>query len=69
MITPDLIARINELAGKQRTGSLSEAEKEEQTRLRRIYIDCIKGQVREHFDTVEKPPHSPDCGCGCHLKH
>lgn len=67
MITPELVARINELAGKQRAGSLSAAEQEEQAKLRRIYIDCIKGQVKAHLDAVEKP-HSSDCSCGCHSK-
>jgi len=66
MITPDLVARINELAGKQRAGSLSAEEKEEQAQLRRIYIDCVKSQVKNHFDAAAKPAHSSDCDCGCH---
>lgn len=68
MITPELIARINELAAKQREGTLNGAEKEEQTKLRQIYIDCVKAQVRAQLDTV-KPAHSDTCDCGCHHNH
>lgn len=66
MITPELISRINELAKKQREGSLSDAEKEEQAKLRRIYIDCVKDQVRHHLDAAKEHHHPDDCSCGCH---
>ena len=66
MITPELIARINELARKQREGTLTAAEKEEQAKVRRIYIDCVKNQVRAY---LEEQGHSPDCDCGCNHKH
>ncbi len=42
MITKEQIARINELAHKSKADGLTEAEKEEQARLRRIYIDSFK---------------------------
>lgn len=68
MITPETIARINELARKQRQGLLSETEKKEQSILRRQYIDHIKAQVKAQLDTIET--HAADCSCGCHThKH
>lgn len=66
MITPELIARINELARKQREGLLSEVEKEEQAKLRRVYIDNIKNQVKTYLDAAKEHAHSHDCDCGCH---
>lgn len=42
MITKEQINRINELARKARECELSQAEKEEQAKLRRIYIDSFK---------------------------
>lgn len=69
MITPDVIARINELARKQREGTLTAAEKDEQAKLRRLYIDNIKGQVKAALDGTVKHAHPEDCGCGCHHKH
>jgi len=46
MIAKELIDRINELSQKQRQTGLSDAEKSEQTLLRRHYLDSIKEQVR-----------------------
>jgi uncharacterized protein YnzC (UPF0291/DUF896 family) len=66
MITPELISRINELARMEREGLLSEAEKDEQTKLRRIYIDNIKNQVKTYLDAAKEHSHSTDCNCGCH---
>lgn len=67
MITPEMITRINELARKQREATLSEAEREEQAALRRIYIDVMKARVKEQLGAAG--PHHHDCGCGCHHKH
>ncbi|MPM70763.1 hypothetical protein SDC9_117723 [bioreactor metagenome] len=69
MITPEVIARINELAKKQRECSLSQEELDEQTRLRRLYIDNIKNQIKQHLGPAEEPAHSKGCSCGCHAKH
>jgi uncharacterized protein YnzC (UPF0291/DUF896 family) len=69
VITPEMIARINELARKQRGEGLNEAEKEEQTKLRRLYIDNIKGQVKEALDAAKAAEHPASCDCGCHEKH
>ena len=53
MITKELIARINELARKQRTTGLTAAEKEEQQRLRAAYLADIRAQVKCMLDRVE----------------
>lgn len=53
MITPELIARINELSRKQRSTGLSEAEKKEQKNLREIYLEGIRGQMRQMLDNIE----------------
>ena len=41
-MTPEKIARINELARKQKSEGLTEEEKAEQFKLRREYIDAYK---------------------------
>lgn len=64
MITPEVIARINELARRQRAGVLTEAEKDEQARLRRLYIDNIKNQVKTALDGAVQNHHPADCTCG-----
>ena len=47
------IARINELARKSRTPQgLTPAEKEEQGRLRREYVDAFKKDLRSQLDSV-----------------
>jgi uncharacterized protein YnzC (UPF0291/DUF896 family) len=69
MLTPDMIARINELAKKQREGTLTDEERAEQSRLRRTYIDHIKGQVKLHMDAVQNHAHDENCSCGCKEKH
>ena len=52
MITAELVTRINELARKKRTAGLSAAEAEEQAKLRRIYLDDIRGQLKSTLDRV-----------------
>ena len=56
MITPELIARINELSRKQRSTGLSEEEKKEQKNLREIYLEGIRGQMRQMLDNIEIVP-------------
>lgn len=53
MITPELIARINELSRKQRSTGLTDAEKIEQNKLRREYLDNIKTQLKGMLDNIE----------------
>ena len=42
MITKEQIDRINELARKSKAEGLTDPEKEEQAKLRRLYIDGFK---------------------------
>lgn len=42
MITKEQIDRINELARKSKAEGLTDSEKEEQAKLRRLYIDGFK---------------------------
>ena len=53
MITPELLARINELARKKRTIGLSEEEKVEQKKLYDIYLAAIRGQVEGLLESIE----------------
>ncbi|MBP8598047.1 MAG: DUF896 domain-containing protein [Selenomonas sp.] len=53
MITPELIARINELSRKKRSVGLSDDETQEQQRLRREYLDSIRAQVTDMLDNIE----------------
>lgn len=48
-----LIQRINELARKKKECGLTEDELGEQARLRRIYIDNIKEQIKLNLDCIE----------------
>lgn len=52
-----LIARINELYKKSKEVGLTDEEKEEQAKLRRRYIDSIKGNFRAQLETVK--PNKP----------
>lgn len=58
MITQEQINRINELARKSKTEGLNESEKEEQAKLRRLYIDSFKeslvGQLENTYIVDEK---------------
>ena len=53
MITPELLARINELARKKRTVGLSEEELAEQKELYKIYLAAIRGQVTSLLERIE----------------
>ncbi len=63
MITPELLARINELARKKRTVGLTETELAEQKKLYEIYLTAIRGQVTNLLDSIEivdaKPQQPP----------
>jgi len=52
-ITPELIKRINELAKKKKTAGLNPAELEEQQRLRAIYLEGIRGQVKCTLESIK----------------
>ncbi|MBE5902684.1 MAG: DUF896 domain-containing protein [Pseudobutyrivibrio sp.] len=47
------IARINELYHKSKGEGLTDAEKAEQAKLRRAYIDAIKGNVRAQLNNID----------------
>lgn len=53
MITPELLARINELARKKRTVGLTDDELAEQKELYKIYVAAIRGQVTSLLDSIE----------------
>jgi len=53
MITPELLARINELARKKRTVGLTEEELAEQKELYKIYLAAIRGQLTSLLDRIE----------------
>ena len=52
LITEDEIARINELWHKSKEGELTASEKEEQAKLRRLYIDSVKQNLRGHLNNI-----------------
>ena len=47
-----VIARINELAAKNKAEGLTEEELVERDKLRRIYIDNVTGNLRGHLDNT-----------------
>ena len=47
-----VIARINELAAKNKTVGLTEEELEERAKLRRIYIDNVPGNLKGQLDNT-----------------
>ena len=52
-VTQEQIDRINELARKSKTpAGLTDAEKEEQATLRRLYIDSVKASLTGHLDNT-----------------
>ena len=48
----EVIARINELAAKNKAEGLTEAELEELAKLRRIYIDNVTGNLKAQMDNT-----------------
>lgn len=48
----DVIARINELAHKAKVEPLTEEELAERDKLRRIYIDSVKGNLVGHLENT-----------------
>ena len=47
-----VIARINELAAKNKTVGLTEEELEDRAKLRRIYIDNVTGNLKGQLDNT-----------------
>lgn len=52
MTMDDTIKRINELYHKSKENGLTEAEKEEQARLRRVYIDSVKAGLGANLNSM-----------------
>lgn len=50
MSIQETINRINELAKKAKTEGLTEEEIQERDKLRRIYIDSVTGNLKNHLD-------------------
>ena len=53
MITPELIARINELARKKKTVGLTEEESIEQKTLRETYLKAFREGLRSQLDQIK----------------
>lgn len=53
MITEAMISRINELAKKSKAEGLTEAEKEEQQKLRKEYIESFKMNLRSQLNNID----------------
>lgn len=53
MVTEKEIARINELAKKQKEGTLTAEEKEEQQVLRQEYLRAIRENMRSSLDQMK----------------
>ena len=53
MLSPEKIARINELSRKSRTEGLTQAEKDEQTLLRSAYLASFRAQFKDMLDHIQ----------------
>jgi uncharacterized protein YnzC (UPF0291/DUF896 family) len=47
------IQRINELAKKQKAGTLTASEKEEQAALRKEYVASVRANLKAQLDNIE----------------
>lgn len=69
-----VIARLNELYHKGKLVGLTGTELEERDRLRRIYLDSIKQQIKANLERIEvvHPENtcvSGQCNCNCECDH
>ena len=48
----EVIARINELAAKNKAEGLTPEELEERAKLRRIYIDSVTGNLKDQLENT-----------------
>lgn len=53
MLSKDKMDRINFLAKKKRESGLSEAESQEQARLRKEYLEAFRGGMRKHIEGIK----------------
>jgi uncharacterized protein YnzC (UPF0291/DUF896 family) len=69
-----VIIQLNAIYQKSKQGELTAAELEERDRLRRIYLDAMKQQVRGSLESIkiidaesdDTAKHHHDCDCGHH---
>ena len=52
-MTPELLARMDELARKERAVGLTQEELAEQKELYKIYLAAIRGQVTSLLESIE----------------
>ncbi len=52
----EIIKRINFLYKKSKEEGLTPEEKQEQEKLRRIYIDSFKNNLKAQLETIERKP-------------
>lgn len=64
-----LVARINELARKQKSTGLSEEELVERAKLREIYLGNIRNNFRQQLDSIEIADDENGQGHQGKLKH
>ncbi|MGG4129392.1 DUF896 domain-containing protein [Paenibacillus illinoisensis] len=64
-----LVARINELARKQKSTGLSEEELAERAKLREIYLNNIRSNFRQQLESIEIVDDEKDQGHQGKLKH
>lgn len=53
MLTPEKLARINELAKKKKAGQLSAAEEKEQILLRKEYLEAFRSGMKHHIEGMK----------------
>lgn len=54
-----MIARINELAHKKKTIGLTAEEQAEQKELYKLYLENIRGQLKNQLDNIEVVDKNP----------
>lgn len=77
MVTKEQINRINELAKKQKETGLTEDERKEQEKLRRLYVDSFKDNLKAQLKNIkiispeeyEKNKKEKHCSCGHDHEH
>ncbi len=52
-VTPEMIARINELYHKSKSVGLTKKELEEQKKLRKAYVTAMKANIRAQMNNVD----------------
>lgn len=53
MLTPEKLARINELAKKKKAGQLTAPEEKEQILLRKEYLEAFRSGMKHHIEGMK----------------